>query len=417
MGSDKTRPTSAGRGRPTSEGELQNTFRVVKSTQERRKRDHWSSASQNTKPITDFFGFKNGKSITGPATSSVGGVSEPGAGVQLNTAAAEKGRGTDASAQRLVESRGKIASPHGKGMEQVKERSKGKALGRFGKAATLPQGQMKLAFVPPRRIEGGGPGDSASSQWALKRHQPTEVAPVAESQPHVPASLGPAMGKKCTSAHAEGKVLSPERRLGSAASNERRALNCPTTYQAFGAPSGSAADDVSARTFRTSFDVSDHVEREDEVLHKQPVAASVRRACENLSGRTGEMPFVEELPKTGSGSQVALHSSQQSVEEASGSWQAFGARFNRDMASRHAGEGSQAAPKDGQEVEATPSAAGGGVGPSMAYEPRPVAPLLSDEQRLAATSSFNTPLMIIAGRSIGPVPIKACTLLTCRGVA
>jgi hypothetical protein len=405
MGSDKTRPTSAGRGRPTSEGELQSGFRIAKSTQEKRKRDHWSSASQNTKPITDFFGAKNGKSISGSAPSSAGGVSEPGGRVQLNTAAAEKGRETDASAQRPVESRGKIGTPQGK--QQMKESSKGKALGKFGKAATLPQGQTRLAFVPPRRTEGGGPGrDNAGSQWALKRPQPTEVAPVAEPQPHVPASSGPAMGKKCISAHAEGEVLTPERRLGSAASNQRRALNRPTTYQAFGAPSGSAADNVSAKTFRTSFDVSEHVEKEDEVLHKQPVAASVRRACGNLSGRTGEMPFVEELPKSGSGSQVALHNSQQSVEEASGSWQAVGARFNRDMAFRHAGEGSQAALGDGQQVEVTLPAAGGGVGPSMAREPRPVAPLLSAEQRLAATSSFNTPLMIIAGRSIGPVPSK-----------
>lgn len=390
MGSDKTRPTNAGTVRPAnSEGDSQ---RSSKTNPGKRKRNDWSVASHGTKPITSFFGGPARNDVApGPASSSASAGA--GAGASDN---ADK-TGAEASGQKAEQLRSKsgTASPHGKGKEELGKDSGVKATRKVGRGAKLLPGQMRfsvahrLPFVAPRRIAGGAPDSTANADlsWKLERPPPApkEAGPSAtEDALHGTTSAAEQDGG-ATQAGAKGSEQGGSRSRGKEEGGGGKRVKCATTYQALG---GSATGHV--QTVRTSFDLSDHLEQSDDGEGSQFMAANVRRGYENLSGRTGGMPLVEEEPvEAGHAPPLDTNAS----EAGPSNWQALGAqeRLNAQARIDEGRDGGRAG-DGGAQLQ------GEDMGGGAPWEPRPAPPVLSEEQRRAATSAFNMPLMIIAGK-------------------
>ncbi|GAQ80746.1 UvrD/REP type putative DNA helicase [Klebsormidium nitens] len=374
--------------------------RSGKSNPGKRKRNDWSAASQGTKPITSFFGGPaRNNGAPGPESSSAAGKVSAGAGTGTSENAGAEASGQES--EQLLGGKSRAASPHGKVKEESGRGSGAKAISKVGRGPKLLPGQMRLSvahrlpFVPPRRIAGGAPesATNADLHWNLQRPPP---APKEAGPPATEGAQGatiPTAEQDGDAAQAGAKSVRRESKEKEEGGGGKR-VKCATTYQAVG---GFATGHV--QTVRTSFDLSDHFEQADDAEGSSFMAANVRRGLENLSGRTGGMPLVEEEPVEAG---QAPPRRTDAAEAGPSNWQALGAQSRSDGPAEINGGrvGEQAGGVSGM-------VQGGNMGEGVPREPRPAPPVLSEEQRRAATSAFNTPLMIIAGAGTGKTQTMA----------
>ncbi len=295
-----------------------------KGSPRQKKEVNWSVASQNTRPISSFFQSTKGRE-TVSTTSQEGG-----------SKAASSGGGVAGKAEKRSSAEGR-----GGGNEKVDEKPLKKSV---PKKLRLVPGQTRLPFVPPRRIVGGSSSTTnVNAPLALPAKEP------------LPQSSRPQDGLSATALHNRGssRHVPPSIHSNGAL---KKATEYPGAYEAVASSSGPFPV---SRSFKASFTSCD----ED---GGGLMAANIRRAATNLSGRIGEMPLIdEELPRAGT---------------------AGGQQSELDL---------QATDEENQEGKGVQlEAREGSSGPVV---PQWAPPLLSMEQRLAATSSFHSPLMIIAG--------------------
>lgn len=262
-----------------------------------------------------------------------------------------------------------VGGPSSKEQEVGRRLEGGKGASRKpGNKGTLAPGQMLLSVasgpvVPPSRLAGGASesGACASFQWDLQPFQASKSGPAG------PASAGDKKGKSLA---AGGEVLQPGKGRQLA-----RGLKFPAVYQAITGQ---------ARIVQASHDISRHAAEE---VGDQAVTANVRRGFENLGGRMGAMPLVEEEPVEPPPGPEA----EQPAEAGLRNWQAPEASHRQQFARGDEGVPVGANGRGGQ------VGAGAQTGSSHAAQAGP--PVLSAEQQRAALSCFNTPLMIIAGKA------------------